>query len=293
MLEPVLTPHPLVLHRQSSSIVYVGIITGGDIPTSSQVHNCLHYLETLPLPHSSPRNIDLPTLSSTLHVSWYILLWHAHRDASGPTRDIACDKFGVPGFTILAALHRAAAIGDQRETQIRHGAATDERRPQELEASRRNEVRKHFACAAGPPRRRRLQEAGGTATSTHLLQCHGANPTATSNDAFQANRSRRAPPCPPHQTIVAIPSTPARRAETRTQQASILGCFWNEGLTVSIPFQRLGGQSSTLFASPPAPSNPVPPGPTIPSRGCKFLTGDENTRSWPGKVRVCGACENN
>lgn len=163
-----------------------------------------------PLPHSSPRNIDLSTLSSTLHVSWYILLLHAHRDASGQTRDIACDKFAAPRFTIFTALHRQPAIGasgSRRFDRRSNGRTTATGR---VEQEKR---RKHRAQGS-------RSSSSSLSTQTHL-QCHRTStPTTTPTPYLQANQSRL--PCPlplapgplppPRQSI--IPSTPARWAET-------------------------------------------------------------------------------
>jgi hypothetical protein len=70
-------------------------------------------------------------------------------------------------------------------------------------------------------------------------------------------------PLPP-----STPSTPARRAETHPAS---LAAFGTRGLTVSIPFQRLGGIAHLYL---PQPSTAIHRGPTIAARVPKFLTGE-------------------
>ncbi|PMD46312.1 hypothetical protein L207DRAFT_209861 [Hyaloscypha variabilis F] len=263
----------LFLHRQSS-IVYVGIITGGDIPTSSLVHNCLHYLlvelfrspihhhGTLIYPLYARLCTSLGTYCSGTHIAT-LLARHEILHAISSVFLVSRSSRPCIAQQLLEPAGDADLTGD----------ATDERQPQELEASRRNEVRKHLRLRRRPPGpTRTTQTPGGRGeevqleralSSTHL-QCHASSSNTTTTTTTTTTPCRQIDhavlPLAPL-TRRSSPSLPPLRGGLKLapSRPSILGCFWNEGLTVSIPFQRLGGHSSTLFASHPAPSNPVEP----------------------------------
>jgi hypothetical protein len=224
-----------------------------------------------PLPHSSPRNIDSSTLSSTLHVSWYRFLLHAHRDASGQTRDIACDKVRRSPFHDHRGLASPTCYWSQRESQIRQEKqrTNDGHR---LEPSRRNEGNTARRAGAG------AAEAAATAaaalrrisSATGPARPHSSTTPTHALLPVQANQSRLPcplpiAPCPwtspsPRQSI--IPSTPARRAETpwaSIQHPAIPWLFLERGVDPrQHSCQRLGGYRSTLFAQPSILGQPSP-----------------------------------
>jgi hypothetical protein len=173
----------------------------------------------IPFPHS-PRNIDLSTLSSTAHVSSYILLLHPHLDASGQTRVIAHDHYQPflvsrsPRWPCNAVL---LELRGRRRFNRSSGAA--ERRATATSRARGN-----------------TQEVRSTRPSTHL-QCHGAT-------ALQANQSRRL-----RQSTVDRPLVlPARWAETRWGRHPWL--FLERGVDGQHSCQRLGGHSSISIWQP-------------------------------------------
>jgi hypothetical protein len=275
----------------------VGIITGGDIPTSSPVHKCIHYSQSFlrsPFPHHGtliyPRYPRLctylgPSCSCT-HIAT-LLARHEILHARSPL---------VPGFTILAALHRGPAIGASgrlRFDRRRNGRTTG---PQggRVQQEKRRSGNTARAAAGGVKDGSRLEDGSrttrprlpearerGTVQSTSLERASpvprghtpaprlaGKSITPPSLPALPSGPSPgdHLHPLPP--STPSTPSTPARRAETHPAS---LAAFGTRGLTVSIPFQRLGGIAHLYL---PQPSTAIHRGPTIAARVPKFLTGE-------------------
>ncbi|PMD59156.1 uncharacterized protein K444DRAFT_630778 [Hyaloscypha bicolor E] len=206
----------------------------------------------------------------------------------------------VPGFTILAALHRGPAIGASgrlRFDRRRNGRTTGPQGGRVQQEKRRSG---NTARAAGGVKdgsrttRPRLPEARerGTVQSTSLEHAspvpQGHTPAPRLADksitppSLPALPSGPSPgdhlhPLPP--STPSTPSTPARRAETHPAS---LAAFGTRGLTVSIPFQRLGGIAHLYLPSHRPPSIEGQPSPR---ESPNSLLENENNRSWPGKAR--------
>lgn len=163
------------------------------------------------------------------------------------------------------------------------GDATDERRGHRRSSpAGETKVWKHRARRRSQGRleaRVRLdhdcrRQERGTVQSTSLEHASPVprGPHTSATPCRQINHAAL-PACPSpgdhlHPLPPSTPSTPARRAETHPAS---LAAFGTRGLTVSIPFQRLGGIAHLYL---PQPSTAIHRGPTIAARVPKFLTGE-------------------
>jgi hypothetical protein len=193
-------------------LLYVGIITGGDIPTSWPVHKCIHYLQSfLRSPfHHHGTFIDLSILSSTLHVSRSVSALARTSRHFWPRHEILHAR--SPLFLVSRSSRPCIAVLllELAEDSDSTGEATDERRGHRrsspAQEKRRSGNTARAAGGARTTRPRRLPEARGTVVRstystkhfaparTHL-QCHGTTPSAT--PCRQINHAALPPPWPP------------------------------------------------------------------------------------------------